>query len=91
VFDERGDAVLFTAVEVGVFEERKVLGSAYSSYFLENVEGVSAELFEFFAGGLRKHGANYINLEQADNSTLVLRKISGGKVRNYRLAQKNLR
>jgi hypothetical protein len=90
VFDEGGDAVLFAAIEVGVFKEGKVSGSADSSYLLQNAEGVLAELFEFFAGGLRKHGANYINLERADNSTLVLRKMSGGKGRNYRLAQKTL-
>jgi hypothetical protein len=81
VFDEGGDAVLFAAIEVGVFKEGKIAGSADSSYFLENVEGVLVELFEFFAGGLRKHGGNYINLEKAYNSTLVLGKISGGKVR----------
>jgi hypothetical protein len=82
VFDERGDAVLFTAVEVGVFKEGKVSGSADSSYFLENAEGVLTELFEFFAGGLRKHGANYINLEKADNSTLVLREIGSASREN---------
>jgi hypothetical protein len=62
VFDEGGDAVLSAAIEVGVFEEGKVPGSADPSYFLENAECVLAELFEFFAGGLRKHGGNYINL-----------------------------
>jgi hypothetical protein len=75
VFDESGEAVLSLAVEVGVFEEIQIAGTADSSYLLEYAEGVKTQFFEFFAGGRWKHGRNYINLRTRYNGTLVLRAV----------------
>jgi hypothetical protein len=56
MLDECGDAFVFVAVELRVFEERKVPGTSNSPYFVEYAKGALVELIELFAGGLRKHG-----------------------------------
>ena len=81
MFDEHTDAVLFLTVEVSVFEEGKVFRSAYSFYFLEDVQGALAEFVEFFAGSFREHGADYINLRRVCNGTLVLREFATADLR----------
>ena len=75
VLDQGGEAFLLLTVEIGVFEEGEVAGTADSLHFTKNVEGVEAQFFEFFAGGGWKHGWNYINFRTAVNGTLVLRAV----------------
>jgi|SRR5450631_527772 hypothetical protein len=73
MLDQGGKAFLLLTVEVGVFEEGEVAGTADFFHFTENAEGVEAQFVEFFAGGGWKHGRNYINFRTMGNGTLVLR------------------
>ena len=75
MLDQGGQAFLLLTIEVGVFEEGKVAGTADFFYFAEDAEGVEAQFVEFFAGGGWKHGRNYINFRMAGNGTLVLRAV----------------
>jgi hypothetical protein len=73
MFDERGDAVVLLAIEIGVFEEVEISRAADLSDLADNVKGFLIEFLELVAAVFRTHGANYINLMRALNSTLVLR------------------
>lgn len=75
VLNEGGNALGFLTVELGIFEEGDVSRSPDSFYVAEYAEGVATQFFEVFAGGLRKHGGNYINFRNAHNSTSVLRQL----------------
>jgi hypothetical protein len=72
VLDERGYAVVLLAIEVGVFEEVEVARATDSSNFAQYVNGVLIKGFEILAVVFSGHGADYINLMKALNSTLVL-------------------
>lgn len=78
MLDEGGHAVLFQAIQIGVFEEIEVAGTADSFGFTEDAKGVEAEFVEFFAGGGWKHGRDYINLRTRYNGTSVLRAVEIG-------------
>ena len=75
MLDQGSQAFLLLTIEVGVFEEGEVAGTADFFHFAEDAEGVEAQFFEFFAGGGWKHGRNYINFRTVGNGTLVLRAV----------------
>jgi hypothetical protein len=72
MFDQRRYAPLFFAIEFRVFKKRKVPRTADPPHVVQHEPGVVTQFIELFAGGLRDHGANYINLRNTNNSTLVL-------------------
>lgn len=75
MLDQNRETFVFLGVEVGVFEEIKVAGTADYFDFPEDAQGVEAEFVEFFAGGGWKHGRDYINFRTRYNGTLVLRTV----------------
>jgi hypothetical protein len=72
VLDERGDAVVLLAIEVGIFEEVEIARATDPSNLAQDVNGFLIEFFEMFAVVFRMHGADYIDLMKPLNSTLVL-------------------
>lgn len=72
VLDQRRNAVVLLAIEVGIFEEVEIARATDPSHLAQDVNGFLMEFFEMFAIVFRMHGADYINLMKPLNSTLVL-------------------